>query len=113
LRQARRDWHLHRQRAARAREAERRITKLAHTEPVEHVQAEDHTDSATDPERFVLAVQWRPDGIGWRTVGDALLAQTARQQALNARDEARARNGLQNANSSHGSIDDDHGGGGA
>jgi hypothetical protein len=38
----------------------------------------------------VLAVQWRLDGIGWRTVGDAVLAQTARQQGLNARDEARA-----------------------
>jgi hypothetical protein len=89
LRQARRDWHLTRQRAVRAQHAERRITKLVHTEPVEHVQGDDHTDSAADPERFVLAVQWRLDGIGWRTVGDALLAQTARRQALNARDEAR------------------------
>jgi hypothetical protein len=97
LRQARRDWHLSRQRAARAREAERRITKLAHAEPVEHVQGDDHTDSAADPERFVLAVQWRLDGIGWRTVGDALLAQTARQQALNAREEARVRRAAERA----------------
>jgi hypothetical protein len=97
LRQARRDWHLTRQRAARARDAERRITKLAHTQPPEHVQADDHTDSTTDPGRFVLAVQWRLDGIGWRTVGDALLAQTARQQALDARDEARAQRAAERA----------------
>jgi hypothetical protein len=90
LRQARRDWHLTRQRAARARDAERRITSLAHREPIEHVSTDDHTDSHADPDQFVLAVQWRLDGIGWRTVGDALLAQTARRQALNARDEARA-----------------------
>ena len=90
LRHARREWHLHRQRAERARDAERRITKLAHAEPPEHVQADGHTDSTTDPDRFVLAIQWRLDGIGWRTVGDALLAQTARQRALDARDEARA-----------------------
>lgn len=95
LRQARRDWHLTRQRARRAREAERRITKLAHTEPVEHFR--DDRDSAADPERFVLAVQWRLDGIGWRTVGDALLAQTARQQALDARDEARAQRAAERA----------------
>jgi hypothetical protein len=97
LRQARRDWHLTRRRAARAREAERRIAKLAHTEPAEHVQADDHADSAADPERFVLAVRWRLDGIGWRTVGDAFLAQTARQQALNARDEARAQRAAERA----------------
>jgi hypothetical protein len=90
LRQARRDWHLHRRRAARARDAERRVAKLAHTEPPEHVQVDDHHDSAADPERFVLAVQWRLDGIGWRTVGDALLAQTSHQRVLEAREEARA-----------------------
>jgi hypothetical protein len=45
----------------------------------------------------VLAVQWRLDGIGWRTVGDALLAHTARQQALNARDEARTQRAAEGA----------------
>jgi hypothetical protein len=97
LRQARRDWHLTRRPATRARDAERRITTLAHTEPVEHVQGDDHTDSATDQERFALVVQWRLDGIGWRTVGDALLAQTARTQALNARAEARAQRAAERA----------------
>lgn len=42
-------------------------------------------------------MQWRLDGIGWRTVGDALLAQTARQQALDARDEARAQRAAERA----------------
>jgi hypothetical protein len=95
LRQARRDWHLTRQRAARARDAERRIAELAHAEPVEHVPVDDHTDSTTDPQRYALLVEWRLDGIGWRTVGDALLAQTARQRALEAREEARVQRGAE------------------
>lgn len=89
LRQARRDWQLTRRRQQRARDAERRITDLAHTPPVEHVDADDHTDSATDPERFALVVEWRLQGIGWRLPGDALLARNARNLALAARAEAR------------------------
>lgn len=88
-RQARRDWQLARRRQQRACDAERRITDLAHTPPVEHVQVDDHTDSAADPARFVLVVEWRLDGIGWQLPGDALLARTARNSALAARVEAR------------------------
>jgi hypothetical protein len=89
LRQARRDWHLARQRAVRAREAERRITALAHPQSTIRPDANKHTESSTDADRFALTVTWRLDGIGWRTVGDALLAQGARQRALDARHEAR------------------------
>jgi hypothetical protein len=97
LRQARRDWHLHRRRQQRARDAERRVDELVQVDAVDRLDAHDVDDSAADPDRFVLAVQWRLDGIGWRTVGDALLAQTARQQALNARAEARAQRATERA----------------
>ena len=33
-------------------------TSHTHTPPVEHVQVDDHTDSAADPARFVLVVEW-------------------------------------------------------
>lgn len=68
---------------------DRSPTSRTHTPPVEHVQVDDHTDSAADPARFVLVVEWRLDGIGWQLPGDALLARTARNSALAARVEAR------------------------
>jgi hypothetical protein len=86
LREARRDWHLARQRTARAREAERRITALGHPQLTMRVGAD---STSAEADRFALSVTWRLDGIGWRTVGDALLAQSARQRALDARHEAR------------------------
>lgn len=89
LRQARRDWHLHRQRHQREQTAERRAENLHRDHHDGHVDAHDHTDSATDPDRYALVVEWRLQGIGWRLPGDALLARTARTQALAARAEAR------------------------
>ena len=89
LRQARRDWQLARRRQQRARDAQRRITALAHVDPVEHVPTGDHADSASDPDRFALVIEWRLQGVGWRLPGDALLARTARAQALTAREGAR------------------------
>lgn len=91
MRQARRDWQLHRHRQQRAHTAERRAAHLDHDRHDGDVDAHDHTDSTTDPDRYALVVEWQLQGVGWRLPGDALLARTATTQALAERSEARVR----------------------